>query len=78
MLIAEKYHPAWNKCTPGARKLHARNSFQVLGSTLDSPAEYDGGPTGGTGQAIRIATALKIPVLNLYLDWAIDEAFAII
>src|SRR3546814_20907740 len=44
---------------------------QVLGPELDKPARFvmpwtvDGGATGGTGQAIRIANSLNIPVLNL-------------
>src|SRR3546814_13024461 len=48
-----------------------RNMGQVLGPELDKPARFvmpwtvDGGATGGTGQAIRIANSLNIPVLNL-------------
>lgn len=71
LLIARHFHPAWERCSPGAQKLHTRNVPQVLGQTLSSPVRFvlcwtkDGGPTGGTGQAIRIANALNIPVLNL-------------
>jgi hypothetical protein len=70
--LAKKYHPAWEKLTQGARKLMARNGFQVLGLDLDKPANYvicwtiDGKATGGTGQAIRIAEAYNIPVYNLF------------
>jgi O-acetyl-ADP-ribose deacetylase (regulator of RNase III) len=45
---------------------------QVLGARLDTPARFviawtsDGQDTGGTGQAIRIADSLGIPVLNLH------------
>lgn len=55
-----------------AMKLHARNGSQILGLNLDSPVRFvicwteDGGATGGTGQAIRLAESLGIPVLNLY------------
>lgn len=79
--IASKYHPAWDKCNSGARKLHARNVFQVLGHTFDKPVDYvicwtrDGKDTGGTGQAIRIAWALDIPVLNFYNDSDLDRAY---
>ncbi len=78
--IAAQYHPAWDKCNSSARKLHARNVFQVLGPTFDKPVEYvicwtrDGGPTGGTGQAIRIATAMAIPVLNLFHEGHLELA----
>ena len=69
--LAEKHHPAWHKLSPAAQNLHTRNMPQVLGANLDKPARFlmpwtiDGGPTGGTGQAIRIANSLNIPVLNL-------------
>ena len=29
--IASRIHPAWHKCGKGARKMHTRNVFQVLG-----------------------------------------------
>lgn len=70
--LAAKYHPAWGRCSPFAKKLHARNGFQVLGPDLMSPSLFvacwtkDGGPTGGTGQALRVAAAYSIPVFNLY------------
>lgn len=69
--LAEKYHPAWNKCSDGARKLHSRNGPQVLGIELDRPTDVviawtvDGRATGGTGQAIRLSEDLGIPVANL-------------
>lgn len=64
--------PAWHRCSEYARKLHARNGFQILGRDLFSPSQFvvcwtkDGGPTGGTGQAIRLATAYQVPVFNLF------------
>jgi len=78
--IAEKYHPAWEKCNSSARKMHSRNVFQVLGHTFDKPVEYvicwtpDGGPSGGTGQAMRIADALRIPILNIYHEGHLELA----
>jgi len=71
-LIAAAFHPAWDRCSQGAKRLHTRNVHQVLGMNLMEPSRYvlawtrDGGPTGGTGQAIRIANAHGIPVLNLH------------
>lgn len=75
--LAEEYHPAWDRCSPFARALHARNGHQVLGQDLATPARFvvcwthdgsldgTGGNTGGTGQALRIAAANDIEVVNL-------------
>ena len=70
MEIAAPLHPAWERCSPAVRKLHARNAA-VLGLTLDRPVDAvvaftsEGRVEGGTGMAIRIAEAHGIPVLNL-------------
>lgn len=66
--MAAKFHPAWGKCSRGARALHARNCHQVLGLSLNEPSKFvacwhDG--TGGTLQAVRIANAYDIQVFNL-------------
>jgi hypothetical protein len=69
--IAQKYHPAWDRCTIGAKKLHARNVCQILGSHLDTPVDMvicwtpNARRGGGTGQAIRIADGYGIPVFDL-------------
>lgn len=77
--IAEKFHPAWNKCSEYVKKLHARNAFQVLGADLKTPSSFlicwtpDGAVnhsersirTGGTGTAISIASAYGIKIFNL-------------
>jgi len=79
MEIAEKFHPAWNRCSSYAKKLHARNAFQVLGRNLNKPSSFlicwtpDGCishktrsiKTGGTGTAISIADHYNVPVFNL-------------
>ncbi len=68
--IVEKIHPAWNKLSNGAKKLHARNVKQVLGDNLDDPVEFvlcwtiNGEIKGGTATAINIAKKLDIPVFN--------------
>ena len=70
MAMAEKYHPAWGRCSPAARKFHARNCYQILGQTLVAPVEFvvcwtpNGEITGGTGQALRIALDHNIPIFN--------------
>jgi predicted Rossmann-fold nucleotide-binding protein len=59
----ENYHPAPDKLTNGARSLHARN-FGVIqpAHLVIAFPNADGG--GGTGQGIRIAEALNIPVMQ--------------
>lgn len=76
-VIASQYHPAWGYLKGYSRRLMTRNCFQVLGENLQKPAKFvicwtpDGAKdkttprSGGTGQAIRIANAMGIPVYNL-------------
>lgn len=69
---ASRYHPKWGKLNQHAKELHARNSAIVLGEALDAPVNFivcwtsDGKASGGTGQALRIADDLGIPVYNLH------------
>jgi hypothetical protein len=71
LAMAEKYHPGWYRLSQGAKKLMARNCYQVLGFDLNTPVDFivcwtrDGKASGGTGQAIRLATDYNIPVFNL-------------
>lgn len=62
--MAEAIHPAWAACKQGAKKMHTRNVFQVLGRTLDQPSKMliawtkldrQGNPKGGTATAINLA-----------------------
>jgi len=75
MNIAANFHPAWHRCTDGAKRLHARNASQILGSNLDTPATMvvcwtkDGLAGGGTGQAIRMAKFYSIPVFDLAIAY---------
>lgn len=68
--IAESIHPAWDRCTDSAKKLHARNSHQILGIELNEPVQFvccyteRGSGKGGTGQAIRLARMFKVPVFD--------------
>lgn len=78
--VAKQNHPSYGALSSGSRKLMIRNSYQVFGSALSSLSNYvlcwtkDGADgtkiltskdSGGTGQAIRIAAANGVPVLNL-------------
>ncbi len=74
MIEAEKFHPAWNRLSNGAKALHARNMHQILGPNLDDPVDFvlcwtpEGLGQGGTGQAIRIAKKYDIPVFDMGHD----------
>jgi len=79
--IASKVHPAFQKLTQGAQKLHSRNTHQVLGYNLNTQIlskfvvcwTPDGAETekqcsrssGGTRTAIVLASRNNIPVFNL-------------
>lgn len=82
--IAEQYHPAWERLSQPAKYLMARNSHQVLGEDLESPVAFvvcwtkNGGVTGGTGQAMRIAIDNNIPIFNLYHDDALEKIFKLV
>lgn len=77
--VAACLHPAWAKLSPAAKKLMARNSHQILGQDLRSPVDFvvcwtpcgaeaeseRTAATGGTGQAIALASRWGVPVFNL-------------
>lgn len=77
LALAADMHPTWSRLGRGPRALHARNAHQLLGADLHTPAtvvicwtpdgSLDGSSraSGGTGQALRIAAHLGVPVLNL-------------
>ena len=71
LAIAAALHPAWHRCSPATRKLHARNTAILLGEGADTPVHAvvawtsRGLVSGGTGMGIRIAHDRGIPVLNL-------------
>lgn len=65
----------WANCSDFAKSAHTRNSFQMYGPTLSQkvgevfcwapPTGKGIHVKGGTGQAVRIADRLSIPVTNL-------------
>ena len=59
-----QFHPAPDRLTRGARALHARNYGIVDGANIvvAMPDESGG---GGTGQGIRVAKSLGIPVIQI-------------
>ena len=71
--IAAHYHPRWHQLKPGAKMLHARNVHLVLGFDVTMPVMSkfvicwtpEAKRGGGTGQALRIAEDLRIPIYDL-------------
>ena len=69
--LAAALHPAWHRCSSGARRLHARNAAIILGPDLDRPVDVviawteHGAQSGGTGMGLRIAAEHYVPILNL-------------
>lgn len=69
LALAAQYHPAWTACSDGARRLHARNCYQILGQDLKTPSAFvlywTATDHGGTLQAVRIAKAFNVPIFNM-------------
>jgi hypothetical protein len=69
--IARHFHPAWERCTEMAKYLHMRNVWEIAGQDLNTPVDMvvcwtlNGKFEGGTGQALRMAQHLNIPIFNL-------------
>lgn len=74
--IAETLHPIFNKLSHGARALHTRNVYQVLGDDLETPSDFlicyaEPNPyksdevLGGTNTAWKLAKQNGIPCYNL-------------
>jgi len=67
-----KYHPKMNSLNSNSLKLMARNYRQIVGRNGEANSEFvlcwtpGGEIVGGTGQAIRIAQDLGIPVYNMF------------
>lgn len=73
--IASEIHPAWEKCSRGAKLLHTRNVFQVLGTSLNNPSQFlicwakldkYGNIKGGTATAWNLAQKYRVPCFNLF------------
>lgn len=84
--IASTIHSAWNRLGRGAKALHTRNVYQVLGLDLNTPSKvlfcYTqptknkqglAGVKGGTNTAVQLAMKHDIPIYNFYLQEDIDK-----
>ena len=69
--IVLRTHPAPERLSQGAMKLHCRNPYQILGEGLSTPSAFviaytkDGKLVGGTATALRLAQEHGVPVYNL-------------
>ena len=75
--IAASIHPAWERCSRGAKALHTRNVYQVLGQNLNAPSSFlvcwaetgkDGKPNGGTRTAWVLAEKYGVKCFNLFIE----------
>ena len=87
--FSAKFHPAWNKCSPSARLMHQRNLRQIIGmepihGEMVQASKFvvcwtlEGQLKGGTAQALRIATAMNIPIINLGTATTAQELEALV
>lgn len=79
--IAMSLHPAWDRCSPAARRLHARNVLQILGGDFETPVGRvlcwtpDGRVVGGTATALKLAKQHGIQIVNFgWIDKGIKDA----
>ena len=75
LALAETMHPAWSQCSLHARKLHARNCYEILGRELNAPSRVvitwtpRGELVGGTATALRLAVLHGVETINLGAPW---------
>lgn len=74
IIARDVYGKGWFEITPGARDLHTRNVFQVLGDDLQTPSEFvlywaepkgRNAVKGGTNTAFQVAKTHHIKTFNL-------------
>ena len=81
---AKQIHPAPEKLSQGALKLHTRNVYQITGTkgvnrdnlskvVVYAAPEKDGKVSGGTATAVNLARVLKIPTYNVCLGTEYKE-----
>ena len=72
--LASKFHPVFAKLSNSVKKLISRDGYQILGDNLNEPVNAvicftpHGAIEGGSGQAMRIAKANNIPILNMFCE----------
>jgi hypothetical protein len=77
--IAAAHHPAWHRLSRPVQSLMCRNVTIILGAEVNDPVKFivcwtpDGKASGGTGQALRLASTHKIPVFNTFWNEDVDR-----
>lgn len=79
--IAAEIHPVWDRLSRGAKALHTRNVYQVLGKNLDKPSQFlicyakptKTGVSGGTNTAVQVAIRNNVPVFNMYHEETVER-----
>lgn len=77
--VAKQFHPAWDRCTEAAKLLHARNGCQIAGLDMSIASDMvvcwtkGGRGGGGTGQALRLAAHLNLPIFDLAIPGTVDR-----
>ena len=76
--IASEIHGGFDRCKQGARAMHRRNVYQILGTSLQDPTRFvifwaepkgkQGLVSGGTNTAVQLARKHNIEVINMYTD----------
>lgn len=79
--IASEIHPAWDRCSQGAKKLHTRNVYQLLGQDLNTPSRFvlcwakpkstdrkTEHVQGGTATAVKLGIDNGVEIINLYWE----------
>jgi len=72
--MAAEHHPAWDKLSQPVKRLMVRNSCQLFGITMNKPSDFvlcwtpAGQMVGVTNQALRIAQANNIKIINFGSD----------
>lgn len=76
--MAKGIHRHWDSLKSGAKQMHTRNVYQVLGADLDTPSDFlvcyaeaddEGIPKGGTRTAWVLAKQYNVPCFNLALPF---------
>lgn len=62
---AERLHPAWDRCSRGARALHARNGLIVDHCDIVLAWPRRGADPGGTGQGMRVSRDRGVELVDL-------------
>lgn len=80
--IASQVHSGWSNLSKGAKALHTRNVYQVIGTTLDTPSQIlicwakplvNGGVVGGTNTAVQLAKRCNVDIYNIWHDTDLND-----